>query len=328
VPRAVRIHELGGPQGLRVDEVPVQEPGAGEVRIQVEVAALNRADVLICEGRYAINPALPSRIGFECAGTVDAVGAGVTHVRPGDRVHNMPESRYLGGYGESFVAPAHCVTRSPEGWSAREAAAAWLQYYTAAGALIELGGMTADDVVVVTAASSSAGLGAIQIVKDAGAKCIATTRTRAKRDRILAIGADEVIVTQEEELGERILELTGGKGARLLYDAVGGDTTRHLAVGGAQHAQIFLYGVLESNVGHAPMREMADKSITLRGYHAGVLSTQPAIHARLMRYVEQRMAAGNLRPIVDEARFGLDQAGDAMAYMIGGTQFGKVVLDI
>ena len=197
MPRIVRFHQTGGPEVLKIEDEPLVEPGAGEVRVAVSAIGLNYAEMMYRRGVYIADPEFPSRIGHEATGTVDALGLGVSGFAIGDRVGTVPvqsadrfdnwtqESVKYGVYGESALAPAHAVVRNPEKVSDEVCAAVWCQYLTAWGALINYAGVTAADIVLVTAATSSAGLGGLQIAKEAGATVIAATRTAAKKGYLL-----------------------------------------------------------------------------------------------------------------------------------------------
>ncbi len=181
--RVVRIHQHGGPEVLRIEEVEVPPPAPGEVRIRLRALGLNRADALLRAGTYIEPPALPSGLGLEAAGIVDAVGAGVDGFAPGDAVSVVPPVSMVRwpAYGELVTFPAALVVRHPPSLSWEAAAALWMPYLTAYGALIDIARLRKGEFVVVTAASSSVGLAAIQIANLAGAVPIAVTRTDTKR---------------------------------------------------------------------------------------------------------------------------------------------------
>ncbi|MDW6058862.1 zinc-binding dehydrogenase [Streptomyces sp. FXJ1.4098] len=147
-----------------------------------------------------------------------------------------------GVYAERAIVPAAAVVHRPDGLDAVTGAAVWMPYLTAYGALVDVGGMRAGDTVVLTAASSSVGLAAIQVAQRVGAVPIATTRTRAKRDALLKAGAAEVIVTDEENIADRVHDLTGGRGAEFVFDAVAGPGVVDLARAVAPGGTLFLYG--------------------------------------------------------------------------------------
>jgi NADPH:quinone reductase-like Zn-dependent oxidoreductase len=181
MPKIVRFHELGGPEVLKVEDLPSREPGKGEVRLRVQAVGLNRAESMFFHGRYLEAPQLPARLGYEAAGVVDAVGPGVDKSWLGKRVSTIPSfsMNAYGVFGEEAIAPVAALGEYPAGLSAAEGAAIWMQYLTAYGALIELGRLKRDEFVVITAASSNVRIAAIDIAKAEGAIAIATTRTSA-----------------------------------------------------------------------------------------------------------------------------------------------------
>jgi NADPH:quinone reductase len=176
MPKAVRFYEFGGPEVLKLEEVALQRPGRREVRLKIEACALNRADILLREDRHAVKvTAFPSPIGYEASGIIDGVGEDVSEFKVGDRVNTVPVGMHHCLCAESAVLPVEAVSSYPETLTPIEATSVWMQYLTAWGALIEYGALRATDTVVVSASSSSAGVGAIQLLKDAGARSIATT---------------------------------------------------------------------------------------------------------------------------------------------------------
>ena len=157
MPKIVRFHETGGPEVLKIEELPLAQPGEGEVRLSVEALSMNRAEVMFRQGRYLDAPECPSRLGYEAAGIVDAVGPGVSDIQIGDRVSTIPAFSMgkHGVYGESAIVPSYAVAGYPDDLSPAEGAAIWMQYLTTFGALIDIGQLKEGDAVVITAASSS-----------------------------------------------------------------------------------------------------------------------------------------------------------------------------
>lgn len=204
--RIVRFHKIGGPEVLQIDNLEVPPPAAGEVRIKVKALGLNRAESMFRSGKYLEEPKLPSRLGYEASGLVEAVGSGVSAFKPGDAVSIVPppDLGKYGVYGEIATVPAQYVVKHPSSLSFVEAAAAWMQYMTAYGALIDIAQIKIGDYVVITAASSSVGIAAIQLCNMVGATPIATTRKSDKRKALLDAGAAHVIVTEEENLASSL----------------------------------------------------------------------------------------------------------------------------
>jgi NADPH:quinone reductase-like Zn-dependent oxidoreductase len=327
--RIVRFHQTGDADVLRIEDLPLQEPGEGEVRLKVEAIGLNRAEVMFRRGQYLEAPELPSRIGYEAAGVIDAVGPGVTGLRVGDRVSTIPAfsvGKY-GVYGESAVVPAYAAAHYPENLSPVEGAAIWMQYITAYGALVEYGKLQAGDAVVITAASSSVGRGAIEICRDAGAVAIATTRTAAKRQALLAGGASQVVVTDEEDLAGRVLEITEGRGAALCFDPVAGPFLARLADACAAGATIFEYGALYPEATVYPLFAALRKGLTVRGYTLFELVRKPETLERIKGYISVRLASGRFKPAIDRT-FPLDEIAEAHRYMQSNQQNGKIVVTV
>lgn len=335
MPRIVRFHEFGDADTLKIDELPAPEPGAGEVRLAVDAFALNRADVMFRENRYIERPKLPSRLGYDAAGTVDAVGEGVTDVEIGDKVLTYPAfsvTRY-GVYGESAVVPAHALLPWPQNLSAVEAAAVGVQYMTGYFGLFELGKLGRGQHILITAASSSTGVAALQLAKAAGATVIATSRTSAKRQQLLDLGADHVVATGEEDLVEAVRGIAGVQGVEVVYDPIGGATVGQYLEVVAPLGQIILYGLFDPTPAELPVGLLLWKSASIHGYkvfdftgHKG-LGLQPraeAVH-RAKRFFAEHLAAGSLLPVIAKT-FQLDQIGDAHRFMESNAQVGKIVV--
>src|SRR5205814_6820035 len=177
--RVVHFHQKGGPEVLRIEEVEVAPPGPDEVQIRVKAIGINRAESMFRSGPYVEDPVFPARLGYEAAGVVNAVGKNVKSFEVGESVSVIPPmsiTRY-GSYGELANFPAYHVVKHPTSLSWIDAAAIWMQYVTAYGALIDIARITPNDYVLITAASSSVGLAAIQIANAVGATPIAVTRS-------------------------------------------------------------------------------------------------------------------------------------------------------
>jgi NADPH:quinone reductase-like Zn-dependent oxidoreductase len=325
--RVVRFHQLGGPEVLRIEELEVPPPGKGEVQIRIHALGLNRAEAMFRRGQYLEEPKLPARLGYEAAGTVAAVGPGVSGFEVGDAVSTIPSFSLnaYGLYGDLANAPAHAVVHHPASLSWVEAAAVWMQYLTAYGALIDIAGLTQGDAVVIPAASSSVGLAAVQIANKVGATPIALTRGASKRQALVDAGAAHVVVTDEQDLVGEVLGLTGGKGARVIFDPVGGPTFAKLARATARLGTLFLYGALSPEPTPLPLFDVLAKWITIRGYVLMEITSDPARLERGKRFVNEGLADGSLRPIVART-FPLDQIVEAHRYLESNQQFGKVVV--
>ena len=327
--KIVRFHTTGSADVLKIEDLPTPEPGQGEVRLKVETIGLNRAEIMFREGQYLEAPSFPSLLGYEAAGVVDAIGPGVNGIQVGDRVSTIPafSMRNYGVYGESAVVPAHAIATYPPNLSTVEAAAIWMQYLTAYGALIEYGQMKQQDYVLITAASSSVGYAAIQLTKAAGAVAIATTRTSAKKQLLLDGGAAHVIVTDEEDLPSRVQEITSGHGAKLIFDPVAGPFLETLAQAAAHGATIFEYGALSSAATPFPLITALQKGLLVRGYTLFEIASDPEKLARGKRYIYDSLQSGALKPVIDRT-FPLDNIVEAHRYMESNQQNGKIVVTV
>ncbi len=217
--KVVRVHEYGGPDVLRIDELPTPEPGPGQVRVRVEAAGVNFIDIYQRSGLYK-NP-LPLALGLEGAGTVQALGPGITELQVGDRVAwaSVP-----GSFGTDVLAPADRLVPVPERVSARDAAAVMLQGMTAYYLTHATFPLKPGDTCLVHAAAGGVGLLLCQMAKQCGARVIGTTSTEAKAALAREAGADEVILYTQQDFEAEVKRLTGGRGVDVVYDSVGKDT--------------------------------------------------------------------------------------------------------
>lgn len=327
MPRQVLFHQLGEADVLKIEEQPVAEPAEGEVRIKVEAIGLNRAEVMFRKGHYLEQPQLPSRLGYEAAGTIEALGAGVEGFEVGDRVSTIPAFSMVqyGVYGESAVVPAHAVAAYPENLSAVEGAAIWMQYLTAYGAIVDYGNIKAGDSLLIPAASSSVGLAAIQIARAAGAVAIAATRGPAKKQALLDAGAHHVVVTDEEDLPERVMQITDGVGATLVFDPVAGPMLATLGQATAKGGTVFVYGALSAEPTPFPLMEALGRGLSFRGYTLFEITGDPQRLKRGRQWVYDGLASGDLKPIVAKT-FTLDEIVKAHRYMESNQQIGKIVV--
>jgi NADPH:quinone reductase-like Zn-dependent oxidoreductase len=329
VPKTVRFHQIGGPENLVIEDLPSRQPGNGEVRLRVEAVGLNRAESMYYRGFYFEQPILPSRICYEAAGTVESAGPGVDPAWVGKKVATIPgysQNKY-GALGEEAIVPADSLAEYPARLSAIEGAAIWMQYLTAYGALILFGKVGPGDFAIVTAASSSVGLAAIQLVKGEGATVIATTRTSKKRDELHALGADYVIATGEEDLPKRVAEITGGKGARVIFDPVAGPYIETLAAAASPGGIIFEYGGLSMQPTPFPLAQALPKGLSIRGYSLMELRADAGLLKPATQYVYDRLQDGRLQPKIAKT-FPLAECADAYRYLESNEQVGKVVITI
>ena len=327
--RIIRFHQHGGPEVLRIEDTEVPLPAPGEVRIRIKALGLNRAEALMRSGAYIETPPLPSGLGLEAAGIVDAVGEGVASVAPGDAVSIVPPvsmSRWP-AYAELANFPAELVVKHPESLGWEEAAALWMAYLTAYGALVDVARLGRGDTVVITAASSSVGLAAIQIARRVGALPIALTRSSAKKQDLLEAGAAHVVATEEEDVEARLKALAGPAGARVVFDAVGGPLFLPLTAAMARGGILVEYGGLSREATPFPLFAVLSKSLSLRGYLVHELLTDAPRLAEAKRFILEGVASGALRPVIARS-FPFERIVDAHRFLESNAQFGKLVVSL
>lgn len=327
--RVVRFHELGGPEVLRIENADVPGPDRGEVRIRVKALGLNRAEALIRTGSYIETPTLPSGLGLEAAGVVDTVGEGVDDLAPGDAVSVVPPQSMVRwpAYGELATFPAELVVKHPPSLAWTEAAAVWMQYVTAYGALIDIAKLRRGDFVVVTAASSSVGLAAIQIANLVGAVPIAVTRTSGKTQALLEIGAQHVVASAEEDLEARLKEISGPDGVRVVFDPVGGPSFVPLTAAMSRGGILIEYGALSPDPTPFPLYAVLSKSLTLKGYLIHEIVGDPVRLDAAKAFVLAGLASGALKPVIART-FPFDQIVEAHRFLESNEQFGKIVVTV
>lgn len=327
--RIVRIHEYGDASVLRLEDLDIPAPAADEVQIAVRAIGLNRAEVMFRNHAYLQEAEFPSRLGYEAAGVVSAVGSAVSGISTGDAVALIPplDIARWGTYGELANVPAHLVVKSPDTLSFEQAAASWMQYVTAWGALIEQAKLGEGDVVLVTAASSSVGLAALQMARMVGATPVAITRTRSKAQALLDAGAAHVIVSDEEDIVERVMALTNGKGARVVFDPVGGPAFEALTQSMARGGILLEYGALSPEPTPFPLFTVLGRSLTLKGYLYAEIVADPEALGRAKVFILEGLASGALRPIIAKT-FTLDEIQDAHRFLEANQQIGKVVVTV
>lgn len=333
--KIVRFHEAGGPEVLRLDEVALPEPGPGEVRLRVKAIGLSYGEIMFRRDQYYETPVYPAKNGYEASGIVEAVGPGVDPDLIGKIRSTVPafSLKDYGVYGEVAIVPAAILAPYPEHLSFEEGAGIWMQYITGWGALVHHAKIAKGDHVVITAASGSAGPGAIQVVKAEGGVAIAITRSASKKDKLLSFGADHVIVTADEpDVAARIMEITNGVGAKVIFDGVGGPGVSELAKATADDGLIIIYGLLSNQIPHFPIYEAWTKGAELKsfkmmGYSVFGMTFNQDMRERAVRYVTEKLAIGALRPRIART-FPLAEIVEAHRFMESGEQVGKIIVTV
>jgi len=327
--KVVRFHTLGGPEVLKIQDEPIPEPGKGEVRLKVKAIGLNRAESMFRSGRYLESPVLPSKLGYEAAGVVAAVGPDVDKRWIGKKASTVPAflMTNYGVYGEVAIVPAHALAVYPAKLTPEQGTSIWMQYLTAYGALIAHAHITKTDFVVITAASSSVGIAAIEMVKTEGAISIAATRTSKKKAALAEVGAAHVIATEEEDFLARVNKITGGKGARVIFDPIGGKGIEMLAQATAVGGTLFEYGALAPEPTPFPLFTALSKGLSVRGYTLREVLFDPKLRAKAQQYVFDHLEAGDFKPRIDRV-FPFSEIVEAHGYMESNEQIGKIVVTV
>jgi NADPH:quinone reductase-like Zn-dependent oxidoreductase len=327
--RVVRFHEHGGPEVLRIEDIYVPRPGRSEVQIRVKALGLNRAEALLRSGAYIETPTLPSGLGLEAAGIVEAIGQGVNGFAPGDAVSVVPPLSMVRwpAYGELATYPAQFVVKHPPSLSWEAAAAVWMQNLTAYGALIDVAKLRREDFVVITAASSSVGIAAIQIANLVGATPIAVTRTAAKKRALLEAGAAHAIASAEEDLETRLKDIAGPEGVRVVFDPIGGPIFEPLTAAMSWGGILIEYGGLSPEPTPFPLSTVLGKTLTLRGYLVHEIVGDPAKLEVAKAYILDGLMSGSLKPVIAKV-FPFDQIVEAHRFLESNQQFGKIIVTV
>lgn len=321
--RAVVVREWTEPKDLAVGSLPVRDPEVGEVRIVVHAAGLNFADTLIVAGKYQEKPPFPFSPGMEAAGEVEAVGAGVSGLKEGDRVMALTGH---GGFAERCVTQAQRVLKIPDSMSFAHAAAFPVAYGTSHLALRHRGQLQRGETLLVHGAAGGVGLTAVQIGKVLGARVIGTARGAEKRAIAEANGADETIDYSEEDIRSRVLELTGGKGANVIYDPVGGDVFDASLRCIAWEGRLLVIGFAAGRIPQAPANYLLLKNAAAVGVFWGAyMKNDPAVVLGGFEELLGWYADGRLAPHIS-ATFGLEEVRDAMAMLLARKSTGKIVI--
>ncbi|MBA2335923.1 MAG: quinone oxidoreductase [Blastocatellia bacterium] len=314
--KAVRIHEFGGAENLRIDEIDKPTPGADEVLIKTAAAGINFADTMLRQNKYLFSPELPFTLGFEVAGTIEAVGEGVKHLQTGQRVLATIRG---GGYAEYAVANASTVVPIPEKLDFGEATALLIQGLTAIGLLVDL---KAGQTILIHAAAGGVGTLLVQLAKRRGATVIGTASNEEKLQKVVALGADFAINYTDTDWTEQVLEATGNNGVEVIIEMVGGEVGRQnlkiLAIGGTLH----VYGAASGEDFQISALGVLFNMHTVKGYNLNREKPE-----NLVKYT------GELMALIDEdllqisvTEFPLEKAADAHKAIESRKTTGKVVL--
>jgi NADPH2:quinone reductase len=312
-----------GVEALQWKELPTPEPGAGEVRVAIRAASLNFPDLLIVQNKYQMKPALPFVPGSEYAGTVEAVGAGVAHLKVGDAVAAFGGT---GGFGTHAVVDAKLVMPLPPGFSFEDAAAFILTYGTTHHALVDRAALKPAETLLVLGAAGGVGTAAIQIGKVLGARVIAAASSDEKCELCRSIGADATINYATSNIRDELKQLTGGKGPDVVYDPVGGDLAEPVFRSIAWRGRYLVIGFAQGAIPALPLNLALLKGASLVGVFWGEFARrEPRAHAQALAELAAWYAAGKVKPVIDR-RMPMRDLPAAYARMGSRTVRGKLVM--
>jgi NADPH2:quinone reductase len=321
--RAVVCEQYGPPESLRVLELPAPAPEPGQAVVAVHAAGLNFPDVLIIENKYQVKPPLPFTPGSEFAGVVTDVGAGVDTLKPGDRVMGAATH---GAFAEKVAVDAARLWPIPNGMDDRSAAAFLLTYATCDHALYDRARLTSGETLLVLGAGGGIGLAAIEVGAALGARVVACASDDRKLEACRQHGADATINYEREDLREAIRRVTGGRGADVICDPVGGRHTEPALRSIAWRGRLLVIGFAAGEIPKIPLNLVLLKGCAIVGVFWGEFSRrEPEAFAASVRRLSEAYVAGKLRPHVS-ATFPLERAGEALRLMANRGVVGKLVL--
>jgi NADPH2:quinone reductase len=320
--KAWRVHEWCEPEQMSFEDIPTPEPGKGEIRIRNHAAALNFFDILMVQGKYQTKPPRPFTPGSEVAGTVEAVGEGVTQFNIGDRVQAMAPS---GGYAECSIAPAAKTFRIPDAMSFEEAAAMIVIYQTSYFALTHRTQIKPGEWLLVHAAAGGVGLSATQIGKALGARVIATAGSEEKLQFCLSQGAEHALNYRDSAWVDAVKKITG-RGADIVYDPVGGEIFDLSTKCIAPEGRLLVIGFAGGTIPSIAANRILLKNMSVTGvYWGGYLEHHPEYMAEAEAALFKMYEAGQIKPIVSES-FALADAVMALNALATRKTVAKVVL--
>lgn len=323
--RAVLCKHLEGPKGLFIEEVPKSHPQKGELSVLVRYVALNFFDTLIIRGKYQVKPELPFSLGGEISGIVDQVGEGVKGFASGDRV-----AAYLGwgGAREEVLLPAQKAIPIPQNVSDDIAASLSIVYGTALYGLKDRGVLRSGETVAVLGAAGGAGLAAVEVAKNLGARVIAVASSQEKLQTCRAHGADDLLDYTKEDLKEGLRRITSGQGVDIIYDCVGGNAAEPALRALKWDGRFLVIGFASGEIPKIALNLLLVKGISAIGVFWGEsVKRDPQVHASNMRTLLNWAAEGKIKPLI-HAVYPLEKIEDALGVLEGRAAIGKVLLRV
>jgi NADPH:quinone reductase len=323
--KAVVCRAFGPPESLTLEDVPDPQPGDGQILIDVYAAGLNFPDVLQIAGKYQFQPPFPFTPGAEVAGVVAAVGANVTSVKPGDRVMGMPG---IGGMAERAIVTTDSINPMPEGMDFATASGFELAYGTSYHALKQRGQLKAGETLLVLGASGGVGLAAVEIGKAFGARVIGAAGSDEKLQVAKSHGADVLLNYSQASLKDKMKELTGGKGADVIFDPVGGDLFDQATRSINWNGRLLIVGFASGTIPKFPVNLALLKGCQIVGVFWGDFKRrEPEAYRQNCQELRKLFEQGQLKPLVSQ-EFPLAEYAKALNLFVQRQAVGKVVLRV
>jgi NADPH2:quinone reductase len=323
--KALRVHTLGEPRDvLTIEDVPAPEPGPGQIVVRVRAAAVNFPDALMCRGLYQVKPELPFTPGVELCGEVVALGAETTGFAVGDRIIGLPTLPH-GAFAELAVVDADKAFSAPPDLDDAQAASLHIAYQTAWFALHRRAALRPGETLLVHAAAGGVGSAAVQLGKAAGAQVVGVVGGAEKAAVARSLGADVVVDRHTEDFVDAVKAFTGGRGADVVFDPVGGEAYRRSTKCIAFEGRIVVIGFAGGEIQSVPLSHALVKNYTILGLHWGLYATyDPSSIVECHRQVTELVAAGRITPLVSE-RLPLAGLADGVQRLADGATVGRIV---
>jgi NADPH2:quinone reductase len=331
--KALQCVELAGPEKLVFSEVDDPKPGSGQVLLEIKAASVNFPDVLMIQGLYQNQPPMPFIPGAECSGVISEIGEGVDSCSVGDHVFVMAGT---GCFAEKLVVEASSVTLIPKAMDFPVAAALPMTYGTSLYSLKQRANLQPGETLLVLGAAGGVGLSAVEIGKAMGARVIAAASSEEKIKICLEHGADEAFVypsgdldrEQQKELSNKIKELTGGLGANVVYDPVGGSFSEPALRAIAWEGRFLVIGFAAGEIPKLPLNLALLKNCQIVGVFWGAWTLMfPAEHEKNLQELFDLHADGKINPEISD-RFSLEESAAAIAHLKDRKAKGKVIIDV
>ncbi len=321
--RAIVCKEFGPAERLSVEPIELAAPGPGEVRVRVEAAGVNFPDTLMVQGKYQVRPPLPFTPGAELAGVVEEVGDGVEEFQPGMPVIGMVS---VGAFAEIANVSASRLLQRPSEMDAVTGAGFSMTYGTSMHALKQRANLSAGETVLVLGASGGVGLAAVELAKAMGATVIAAASSPEKLEVAKKAGADHLLDYSSENLKERVKELTGGKGADVVYDPVGGDLLEQAVRATAWGGRVLVVGFAAGEIPKIPANLLLLKGCALVGVFFGTFRDRdPELNKQNFEEMFAWWREGKLKPLVSRT-LDLAEVKEAFRILTAREAIGKLVL--